>query len=377
MTDILYYPHYTPSRTDLRRFLLLYDTVATIVPYSDQPMASRREHLLELGEFTDENLIRFCDPHSAANGWFNAPDVIDYLEELLADNEFATRVARIQEDLTGPPGVINLSAPRTVFKLQQLKESQWSELAFEKIPADVMHFLHVHGLAYPMQTTMQETNPFLLPNQVHSTIISRLAREICDREGLHPLAHTNFDATQFLRESNVSRGQIRSELIAVSLEIAVPSRIGQFSPEKYMELRQSLAEVRLQINVIADNLLVGLNLDSASDIKQFREMVADKVSDINNRIEQSRNSTQWKSRKSMAVDFIVGAAGGVVGAAVGGIPGAIGGAAVGSVVSRLGHKLSARSDYNDLSGIKQLGLIRERVLKAPLTDPQRPMSYMI
>lgn len=376
MTNILHYPHYTPSRADLRRFLLLYDTVATIVPYPDQYITGRREHVLELSELTDDELVRFCDPQSYALGWFNAPDVIKYLEELLSDQKFASKIQSARDDIWPSQQLLDHS-PRTVFKLERLKQNGWSALAMEKLSGDVKNFLYQHNLGYPMPQTIRETNPILVPDEVYSTVISRLAREICDVEGLYPLAHNRFDAVQFLRESPLARHQMRSELIAVSLEIAVPSRIGQFSPENYMALRENMADTRRQINVIADNLLVGLNLDSTADVNQFREQLADSVSDINERVEQARKHGRWKAKKSTIIDFMVSATGGVVGAAVGGIPGALGGAAVGTVASKLGHKLSTRSSYDDLMGIKQLALIRDRVLNAPLADPQRSMAYII
>jgi hypothetical protein len=50
---MLYYPHYTPSREQLRSILLFSDQINLIVPHIDQNGVEKRGHIREILEWEE------------------------------------------------------------------------------------------------------------------------------------------------------------------------------------------------------------------------------------------------------------------------------------------------------------------------------------
>ena len=66
--QMLYYPHYTPSKRQLRSILLFSDSIKLIVPVVDQFGVQNRSNISDIYSKTSE-FIEFRDPQNRYDDW--------------------------------------------------------------------------------------------------------------------------------------------------------------------------------------------------------------------------------------------------------------------------------------------------------------------
>lgn len=363
MQHILSYPRYFPKPVDFRSNLLLYDRVSTIVPWNDQARVLARPEISELTDNLPQDTFCFFDPTAYYSRWADqrgAGEVFEtIMRELLdvpggKDLPKAVRVhIRKSGDAIKPKDALH----------DRLSRANWQYLSYSKMPRVYSELLFREGLAIPVEETELTERPLLIHPRLGDYLISRLTRQIASTEQVAPVATTNQDLGDFLIDTGLTPRDQRAQLLAFTLEVAVPEEIAELPVGQFCAIRDSLAETRRSLSETLQEFLVSLNIDSDRDARIFRERLDAHRSDIETRISAAQQTVIWRGFTKIGIDIIASATGGAVGAALGGIPGAMVGGSLGVVAAKAGASLSTRIFPEDAKHIDQLAVLKNTILR--------------
>lgn len=386
MANIVSYPNYCPDTRSLRSYLLVYDHLSTIVPHVDQYGVENRKAWAEIKESSKEDVLGFFDPSYKYTKWSGHPTSVNELERLAykvcRSKSHRKLVKKMRIDAKG-----YLLNDHDRSKEYRLRAAGWSPLAIEKMSQDLLASLLDKKLAFKVEPEDFEQNPVLIEPILGRFILARLARQIASEENVSPVTSLKRQVDNLLLDDDTDMacfqnlGQTyryqRTQLLAVSLDIAIPAEIDNLRVGDYWEIRESFGGVRLELNSMLDEFSKSLDLDSEHDLKHFVSLVNDKRSDIGERIKRADLNLHRDSRRNLAIDIVVGATTSGLGAIIGGVPGAMIGAGIAPVASKFGKSVSTPSKEKDINYLSQLAVMRNKVTRQARVEAyQRPMYYL-
>jgi hypothetical protein len=376
MQHVLSYPRYFPGSRYFRAYLLLYDRVSTIVPWNDQARVLARPEVAELAEVLDAKPLDFYDPTTYYGQWDAQPELANSFAELLDDvlrREARKLAAAVRAQRR--KGAQSITREDRLHKC--LRRAKWRYVSCQKMPKDYAEALFEKGLAIKVAETEFTEAPMLVHSRPADYLISRLTRQIVSREPVTPLATVGKDVGDILIDGRLTDRDQRMQLLALTLDIAIPKEIDELSSHKFRAIRDSLTDTRKGLSGMLGDLLVNLNIDSDREAKVFRERLKHYRRDIETRIEAARRAVPWRDRINIAVDIVGAASGNLIDTVLGGIGGGMVGAGVGVVVARRFKRLSTSLYPQDVQHVEQMAVLKNKILRAAREPARIPPRYMI
>ena len=253
MSNLLYYPHYTPSKKRLRTLLLFFDTVDLIVPRDDQPNVIQRDHVKPLLN-VDESILRFHAPEDGYGRWAENREAIELLTKIIdevrtKDPEIALEKYAVEPAGRLVPGVRDSIVP-LLFKLG------WRPVALQKINRDVFKIIVGAGLGArigmyrrPGTNEIVEQDATILHPAIAAFVFSRLSREISDREhvptmtfGTNDYFNHTFDGFDDLRRDPPI------DLLRTSVPLIIPDKVGSMPTATFFSIREDFGDLRSKLH---------------------------------------------------------------------------------------------------------------------------------
>jgi len=386
--EVVSYPHYCPDVRSLRSYLLVYDRLSTIVPSCDQQGVREREAWAEINSIANSDVLGFFDPSYQYSHWFNQSESKREFERLVFETHRSKShqklISKIRSDERG-----FLFEELDGSTASKLRAAGWNYLAFQKFPDDMLKVLYDLKLAFRTSSIEHERKPVLIAGRLGDFILARLARQIAAVEKVAPVTALKSQLEDLLHDGGVVAAETptdhggsdlrfrRSQLLSVSLDIAIPHSVDTLRIGDFWEIRESFASVRLELNSLMDDLARSLDIDSEHDLRQFSSLVTDKRSDIANRINSAETQIGKADRRNLAIDIIVASGSSGLGSLIGGIPGAMIGAGIGAVVSKYGRSISTRAIEHDIDTIEKFAAIRNKLTRQARVEAyNRPFYYL-
>jgi hypothetical protein len=375
MPRILSYPNYCPNKFNLRALLLFYDDIRTIVPEEDQLGVARRDHLFELERYAGTRPIEFVDPKYSLFAWERDERTFETFIRLAQKN-----AARMETGLKQLVTVAqrNRYAPETQTLTSYLQDLGWSYVAAPKISDKTLDQLIDLKVALPVQHlinretgTVVEYDPILMPSELANFAISRLARDLANRENRVPVTLEDTSHYASLYKGGVALPDRRQYLLSSFIHAAIPACLGELEPDRYWDLRQEYSGVRLRLNDLLNATLVQHDLDGSDDFKDFIGHTGTVVNSLRREIDAASRKfrpTWLENSRTFAIDTAFTLVGPVVGAALGGYQGAIAGAGLTYIAGRASEYFSTRDD----NLLTHIGHMRGNIANAA-----KPISYSV
>ena len=277
---VLSFPHYFPDKRDLWAYLLLYDEVATMVPWADRSGLRANTYLYEL-EDVDRSIFRFVEPrppldlHSEIN-------IRDYAtrDSFYRRNDAAharNLRARAQNFFRRDRGYE--PPPETI---DYFKSLGWRNVAMQKFPSNFLDELIESGLAISGHSHDYETLPVLVPGSLANAIMSKVAAKVCHDEDLAAVGETSKDIVNLCATSKPQDSFHRASLVPFAIEAALPKDLDQIGIDRLMDLREEYSGVREQLNYWARDVSNFHDLDRPNASNRL----AEKLEEAKNQIER-------------------------------------------------------------------------------------------
>lgn len=378
LDHILSYPKYYPSKANLRAYLLVYDRVSTIVPFTDQERVIRHnEAYAELADALPDQTLTFFDPSSSGSGnWTRKETVEDFfgglINDVLFDEPTAALALAVKELKT------HGTSKKRAEVVARLEGNHWVYMSAEKLTHDFEAILLEAGLALKVPENNLTLVPLLVHPRISDHLMARLARDIAVQERISPVASTAAHLAHALIDEELESQEKRAQLMAMTLDVAIPDDLTDLSVARVLELRDSFADVRRKLPAMAQAFVTNLNLDSERDAKQFRERLNDHRSETEQMILTAQKNAEWRGRTRFAIDIVAAALGGGAAAAAGGLGTVVQGmlaGAVGVVAAQPGAKLSTRLFPTDQDYVEQMASLRSGVLSEIETHARHQRQY--
>ena len=379
MSEILYYPHYTPSISHLRTLLLFYDRVSSMVPMVDSQSVLAREHVAEMNKHFGQSTYKTIDTSWKFHAWAES--------DSLALTEFKSLFGKQKEkgkklkasDLKILKEEAHSSDKRSKVISAYVRQG-WRLIAAQKIPWQLLEDMEDASLAISLNAVISdkdgrtiEENPILMKGPLANFFLARLAREMAGETGLQTMTFDQGSYSSHALKDSADRAQVASEIaLNVTLPIVVPPGIEALNVGYYAELRDEFRQTRDSLNTISDALSVRMGLNTAPNERVFLERVQDAHSDFLNAMHSAEQTMRKETYgKMLNGAFTVGAS--LVGTGLGfaftnEVVGGLIGAGGGSLLSLLSSKQSTmvKDDYGDMA--KQAVMARGKVGKQLATQ---------
>lgn len=380
MSQIISYPHYCPKKFDLRALLLFYDDISTVVPKEVQNFVRRREYLQEIAAVSNSTPVKLIDPAYSLFAWEHDENIFESFMKLAAQssrkitNGLRTEV---RAALAGPYPSENLSLA------DRLQAAGWVFIASQKIRDQTLDRLKELDVALPMQEIRSpETGqtvarqPVLMPSELGNFAISRLARDIANRNHQVPVTFENSSHFASLYRGGITLPDKRHYLISSLIKATIPDCLAELPTGDYWVLREQYTGVRKNLNKLIAETMQTRDLDGSDDFKEFVSRTEMVVEDLRAEIEKVAQNVQPKwveNTCSVVLDTSFALTGAFVGFAFGEFPGALAGIGLGKLTPKVSKFFTTRSD--DL--VSQIGHVRARITQHAQTPAYRVPSYMI
>lgn len=363
MSHVLSFPSYLPEPHELKASLLLHDRISTIVPLSDQDKVLERDAYTDIADAVPPGSLGFFDPSTAYVWWFDNEQVRDQLKKkyipILREKKHKDLCEMFALDGAGylrPSG-------NYVDTYNFLLNDGWRPLACQKFPPDLLNTLLELKLAARIPPIEGESEPILTHPRIGGFILSQIARHFALHNEVTPLANTDTAFKDCLFDGTLNAGEQRAILLGITINAAVPNDISAISGDDFLSLRDALASTRLELDMLLQELLINLKLDSVQDAMRFKERITDKSSDIHRRIKEAEKNIGPRNFLSKTLTFTASALGGAAGYALGGLDGALISAISPLALSKVPNNLSTRFYTKDSNAIEKFAAIRAQVIR--------------
>lgn len=381
MHNILYFPHYTPSTTNLRSLLLFYEELRTIVPRVDQYHVSSRCHIAELLEVGCK--IDYFDPSYRYSDWADEIQVRQVFDRLV--NECSCKAKKIEsfdKIKFDEDGVADWNQDEVIF---DFVSRGWSLIAAQKISPDILDKLRQKKVAIPMRIyrnpetgQVVEENPVLMYPDIGEFILARLARQISQQENVPTVTFENTDFCNQAYSPSHGNDINRSLIMSAVVSLSIPDDIAKLKVGEYAEVRESYAPARLKIETMIREISENYRLENVSDIELLESAVADAASDIELRVQNAINqqsSIRYRTHQLLNQNILWGIGSSLAGYAIGDLTGAAVGGLVSPLAADLAKKLAPpKADYEMVETLASIrGSIRRGIKRSNVSLP----SYML
>lgn len=351
---VLFYPNYTPSRSELRSILLYYDSLSTIVPAADQANVLDRDHVRELSTF-EPDIYQPIDPGFDYFRWISHSFNMERFMDIVRIEEARSRkIPELMERHLTEVFIFDRSREKW---FEKMKKNSWSFMAAQKIPPDILDMLVERrvgldaGYLMNLDGKVVETKAFFLPNSLKNFLMCRLAREVSQDLRISPFS---MDAGYFrdqLIDEAVSQREIESILLTASIPLVAAKDIDGIDAEEYMDIRRKFEPVRKNLanymHEFSANARIGdyrSAKEMAENLRDLRQILKEKV-DL---AEEYMKNNRRKNTIRISVNFVLT----VSAAAIGGWLGDSTSSAVAAGITYLGSEYANKYTtigYNNIS----------------------------
>lgn len=367
---VLYYPHYTPSKLQLRSILLFSDNLNLIVPSIDQYGVRSRSNVRDLIEF-EPSLIEFRDPEYRYSGWASRKGIDGVLESLLDEVGRDIEDAGLDTIIKDRNGHANAGQDEIISDLWSRRG--WKFVAAEKIPQRIRDAIFQSDAAArvgivrnPQTNQIFENNGVLCHPKLGDFILSRMAREASFKEGIPSITFGGIDYANHLfdGEHAIQRGE--HALFQSSVDLFVPDDIETFSTSEFLEIRRDYSDLRRSLWSYLGTMASesNLNLDRIDQDALLQNLAHARDQIIEDLVQVTRFIGRQKFRSQAALAFEAAATlgGAAFGAIFSGPTGAMTGAGIGLAGGKLASKLSTvEKDYD--GRLKSIAMTKAKIEK--------------
>lgn len=381
MSKIIYYPHYSPARFELRALLLFYNDISTIVPEEDQRFVEQRQHLQELESAAGKAPISFVDPSYGLFTWENDEETFQSFIRL-AEQTSRKISPDLRSALSKKQNHLDLSQSELPLN-DRLQSEGWTYVARQKIREETLDKLMEMGVALPTPVLRsKETNqiiesqPILLPSDLADFALSRLARDIASRDFNIPVTLEDSPHYASLYRGGIHLPEKRHFLVSSLIWAAIPDCLADLSSDDYWKLREEYSDVRENLNNLIAETMITHDLDGSTDFDEFAQRTKSVVEDLRAEIESAANQTPrpWvQNLRQVFLDTSFAIVTACVSSGLGNFFGSIANVGINRLSDRASKYFTTRSE--DLTS--QIGHVRARIVQKAQVPEYRVPSYMI
>lgn len=311
--EVLYYPDFEPSELWLRRYLLVYDKVWSVIPKDAQH---------ELSIATKEH----ADAIPNSFGTLSPMDRDKSLGKVSLD-----RLDKVFEQIqngktrAGKKNEIVLTMNTRNFDIEV--SGSYSFLHYDKFNRQVYELLKKHKLfsqdASKLYQSIGGSEEFLAVDPSAANIImSNLADNIARRKGLNTITDQNI--AFMVTSLNSLDGPLlhvdsRDWLISSVVKFEIPSDIQSVRLKEYKILRESYADMRYAFHDAVANLTNVYRLDRIDDLELLRDKVKNVLADLDKEVRSYKKTRlgkkilQWTPFSIGNLFALTGMVGGLIG----------------------------------------------------------------
>ena len=345
---MLYYPHYTPSKQQLRSILLFSDDINLIVPQIDQQGVRRRGNLRDILDRSPE-LIEFKDPQNRYYEWASRPGVDRIIGTLL--DEVATQIDDEGLDMIKKDQFGHVDPGQDQLISFLWSDRGWKYVAAEKFPYQIHEEVFASDAAArvghfrnPVTDEIVEHNGVLCHPKLADFVLSRMAREASFIEGRPSVTFGGIDFMNHLYDGENPIQNPELALFQSSLDLIVPDNLDKLHTAEYLQIRADYHDLRRSLWSYLGAVSVERNLHLSNVEK---EALVRNLSDARGQIEDDiRRVTDFVGRQrfrnytALALETASTLGGAAIGAIHSGPQGAVFGAGIGLAGGKYANRLS-------------------------------------
>jgi hypothetical protein len=313
--EVLYYPHFEPSELWLRRFLLIYDKVWSVIPKDAHHVLSRgiKEHIDVIPD--SFGTLSPIDRDKSADR-LSLSRLDKAFEQIRCGKTYAKKQDQIILTINKHNFDIGIGG-------------SYSLLHYDKFNRQVYELLKKHNLcsedASSFFQSIGGSKDFIAMDPSAANIImSNLADNIARRKALNTITDQNiaFMVTTLnsLDHPIPLHIDARDWLVSSIIKFEIPADIQYMNLREYKELRDSYAEIKIAFHTVVSNISSLYRLDKIDDLQTMRDMVKDILADLNKEV-RTYKQTRYGRTFVRWVPFSVGNLIALAGMAVGIITG--------------------------------------------------------
>lgn len=239
---MIYYPHYTPSKSKFRSILLFWDDVNLIVPRVDQEAVQNRSNISDLYR-VNPSLITFRDPQFRYDGWAIENGVGDFIERIIDE------ISNQTPEIRGP--IIRVDHDGYVIGDQRdairnlSKGHGWTYVAAQKFPQKIQDAIFQSQVAArvgvyrnPKTGQIVENEGVICHPKIASFVLTRMARQASFIEGLPSITFGGLNFMDHLFDGAFNAQPSENVLLQYSLDLFAPDNLTDFSASDFLKVKQ-------------------------------------------------------------------------------------------------------------------------------------------
>ncbi len=362
--EVLYYPFFEPTELWLRRYLLVFDKVWTIVPNDAHFKPSR-----------GVALIADAIPNSfetvAPTDYDKTPEHLD-IYRLEKAFKLISDAKRKPVNKNGI--VINISKHDGRFEIVG-----YTLLHPDKLTNFVLSLLEKYGLVnrsakdIVSRFNRDAADYLIVDADAADLIVSHIADRVARRQAFHTITDQEMPYLISSLPSVKERARsqyVRSMLSRIILKFEIPQELVDLTEQQYKELRDSYSDIRETFHGVVMNINNLYNLDYISDSDTMRAKIREVTRDFHLEISRHRKSAVGKNIKRW-VPLGVGSLATIVGAAATQSPEvALTGTGISVIMTFIQHLLQSKETETEkeqlqrmLSSLRKDIIVKSRVKK--------------
>lgn len=298
--EVLYYPNFEPSELWLRRYLMVYDKVWSVIPKDARHNLSKETQIIMEAIPNSFDSLSPLDVDKSPDGFS-----LDRLDKAFA---------QIQSKKTTSDEKRKIVLRINLRNLHTDILGSYSFLHSDKFNRRVQELLEKHNLYNADATEIYESlggsgNFLAIDPEAANIIMSNLADNIARRKGFNTITDQNIPfLVTSLNSLNVRsplKIDSRDWLISSLVRFEIPAEIELLSLKDYKTLRNSYAEMRFAFHAAVTKLNSIYRLDRIDDLELLRDKVKAILSDLDKEI-KSYKETGFGKKIIKWVPFTIG-----------------------------------------------------------------------
>lgn len=296
--EALYYPDYEPPEKWLRKYLLVFDTIRSIIPITAN--VKLQDYILEMQDKIPNSFV----PESPMKSDLEYIDFninrLDKSFKLIKEKERTERVKR-----TGPKiAKVCFNRKHKLFEFEPSAGEFF--IHADKLTQFIYSSLDKHKLIYPANRNYTKAftrkDYYVVNEEAGNLIISSIADSIATRKGIDTVTKHRMDFTvnslNSMKLSSVG-GDRRSLLVNAIVKFEVPAEVATIPLSKYLQIREAYEDIREPFHKLVSDLTTLHRLEDIEDIQILGDRIKELSVDFHKELikfrksKLARNVKQW------------------------------------------------------------------------------------
>ena len=304
MFEALYYPDHDPKERWLRRYLLVYDRIRTIVP-------KQANHIPEMYIRELRDVIPDCIAEESPSS--NDVSFNERHYELIekAFIQIKEEEKKIKKQIN--PKIVKSYYDPSIRQFYFEPAAGETFIHDSKVNDRILNLLEENKLVYPENEEYTKgfgREDYMVVNEgAGNIIVSVIADNIAKQKGLNTVTDLRMDfAVNSINALSfgVTKEHKKDILANAIIKFEIPEGVERLSLKEFKELRNIYADIREPLQITVDKLYRIHNLDGMNNIDDIGDKIRNIVQEFDKEVEKVRGTLFFKRIKKWAPVSIAG-----------------------------------------------------------------------